>query len=206
MAKQHTHKYDTKRKLARIYYGPEGFETSMWWTVTVTDAKKGVTINGTTAAALRGHPGVTIGCALSMAGMDNAGHFPHDVFLVSVTKSTMLVVDKLHKDGTPAHAVRYGHNYGRIVDLNDTGQLKKLVKERPEIMERPFQCNVPRKRPTGPHGNHKRTSVSGTHRVSTNLHGSLARAVKAKRIGEHAAQQMSMAMSRRKKSEQSSSL
>jgi hypothetical protein len=59
MTKHHTHKYDAKKKLARIYCGPAGHETSIWWTVSVTDAKKPVTINGTTAAALRGHPGVS---------------------------------------------------------------------------------------------------------------------------------------------------
>lgn len=192
-------KKQRKRQLSRIYYGPDGRETSMYWTVPVTDAKKPVTINGSAAAALRAHRGKTVGCALSLAGMENAEQFGHDVYLISVTKSTMLVVDRLNKDGSPAHAVRYGHGYGEIIDSNDDGTLKKIVKERPEIMERPFHLRPPRKRPTGPHGEHTRTSVSGAHRVYAHQRGALARAVKAKRIGKNVAQQLSVAMSRQSK-------
>lgn len=189
-----------RHQTARIYYGPEGRETSMYWTVSVTDAKKMVAINGTTMAALRAHRGVTIGCALSMAGMDSAEHFGHEVYLISVTKSTLLAVDRLHKDGSPAHAVRYGHNYGDIVDMNDSGKLKQMVKERPEIMERSFSLKPPRKRPTGPHnvpGNQARGG-STPKRTYTHHQGALDRAVKAGRISPSAAEQMSRAMSRRK--------
>lgn len=201
MTKQHAHKFDKRRSLARIYYGPEGHETSMWWTVSVTDAKTKVIINGTTVAALRGHPGVTVGCAMSFVGMENADQFGHPVYLVSVNPSTLLVVDKLAKDGLPKHAIRYGHNFRKIVDLNDTGELKELIKAHPAIMERPFQLLPPRKRPTGPHGNHtsSRKSLSGIHRVQHTMKGALARAVKAKRIGPSAAEQLSMMASKRKR-------
>lgn len=188
-----------KRQMTRIYYGPDGHETSMWWTVPVTDAKTPVTINGTVAAALRAHPGVTVGCALSLTGMDDADQFGHDAFLVSVTKSTMLVVDRLAKDGSPAHAIRYGHNYGNIVERNDDGTLKELVKTNPQMMERPFHLKPPRKRPTGPHGGHKHGASGHSTRSFVHLHGALDRAVKAGRIGKTVAMQLSQAMSKRRR-------
>jgi hypothetical protein len=188
-----------RHQTAKIYYGPEGRETTMYWTVSVTDAKKTVAINGTTMAALRAHRGVTIGCALSLAAMDDVEQFGHEVYLISVTKSTLLAVDRLHKDGSPAHAVRYGHTYGAIVDMNDTGKLKKLVKERPEVMERSFSLRPPRKRPTGPHNVPINPARGDTpKRTYTHHQGALNRAVKAGRISPSAAEQMSRAMSRRK--------
>lgn len=195
MAKTHRH-----HRTARIYYGPDGHETSMWWKVYVTDAKKPVIIDGKAADALRACAGKTVGCAMSLAGMDNEAAFGHPAYLVSVTKSTMLVVDRLSKDGSPAHAVRYGHSYGAIVDGNDDGSLKRAVAKNPEIMERPFHLRPPRKRPTGSHGAAIRKHGSTTTRSFTHQHGALARAVKAGRIGKNVAEQMSRAMSKTKTS------
>lgn len=175
----------------RIYYGPEGHETSMWWTVRITDAKAPITINGTAAAALRAHRGVTVGCALSRTAMDSAKEFGHPVYLASVTKSTLLAVDQLHKDGSPAHAVMYGHSYGNIVDGNDTGELKKIVKQNPEVMERPFYLRPPKRHPKQHGGNDRGNPTSRTNdRRAYVPKGALARAVRAGRIGKHVAQQL----------------
>jgi hypothetical protein len=201
-----TKKQRRRHQTTRIYYGPEGRETSMYWTVSVTDAKKTVVINGTTMAAMRAHRGVTVGCAFSMVAMDNEEQFGHPVYLVSVTKSTLLVVDRLHKDGSPAHAVRYGHSYGPIVAMNDSGKLKKIIKERPEIMERSFSLKPPRKRPTGSHDVPSNQARGDTpRRTYTHHQGALNRAVKAGRISVSAAEQMSRAMSRRKRAAATSS-
>src|ERR1700758_2547003 len=114
------------RRTRRIYYGPPGAETSLWWSVKVSDARKPVTVNGNVLHALKGHPGVTIGCGLSNMAIDkaNAAAFPHPVHLASFTKSTAMIVDRLNKDGSPAHAVLYGHSYGHITDRNDNKTLK----------------------------------------------------------------------------------
>jgi hypothetical protein len=177
----------------------------MWWgPVPITDAKKGVTINGSVAAALRAHRGVTVGCALSETARESAKQFGHPVFHVSVTKSTLLVVDRQKKNGEPAHAIRYGHGYGRIVDSNDDGSLKKLVKDNPELMERPFHLRAPRKRPSGKHPTQSQRAASAAStargRRSISHRGALARAVKAGGIGEHVAQQLA-GIARQKKSE-----
>jgi hypothetical protein len=139
-----------KKHKARIYYGPPGNEKALYWEVKVTNATKQAVINGSTAHALAGHRGMTIGCALSNAAVDNAEAFPHDVFLAVVTKSTMLLVDKMGPNG-PTHAIRYGHKLAALVDANDKGTLKTLVKERPELIEQAFVIGPPRKSGTIAH-------------------------------------------------------
>jgi hypothetical protein len=80
------------RKLRRIYYGPPGKETSMWWTVQVSAATKTVTINGNVLHALKALAGVTVGCAFSRMAADEANRdcFPHPVYLAAFTKSTAI--------------------------------------------------------------------------------------------------------------------
>jgi hypothetical protein len=148
------------KRTTRIYYGPVGKERSMWWDVVVVNAKKPVVVNGCAAHALKGIAGSTIGCAISNVGSDatNKNAFPHPCHLVSVTKSTAIVVDKLSKSGQPTHAVRYHHNYGHITEKNDQRTLKKMVKEQPDIMDRSFELLPPKKRSAaslrkGPNGN-----------------------------------------------------
>lgn len=179
----------------RIYYGPEGRETSIWWTVKVSDAKKPVSINGGLFHALRGYAGSTIGCGLSNMAVDkaNAAAFPHPVFLASFTKNTALIVDKLKANGEPAHAIRYVHSYGRITDRNDNRTLKKLVREDPSIIERPFTLRPPRERkPSGPNSGKTASKDRGERENSRAFipRGALARAVKAGRISKPVARQL----------------
>lgn len=147
----------------RIYYGPPGKETSMYWPVKYTDATADVKINGNIAHALSSFAGSTIGCTMSNCAIENAKAFPHPALLVVFTKSTCLVVDKVDRQGQPCHVVRYGHCYGRIIEANDKGIIKKIVKDDPTFMEREFILTPPRvQRPTGPHANH------ATHSKRTN--------------------------------------
>jgi hypothetical protein len=175
----------------RIYYGPAGNETSIWWTVRVDDARKPVSINGSILHALRGYQGMTVGCGLSNMAIDkiNAKAFPHPVHLASFTKSTALIVDKLKKDGSPAHAVMYAHSYGHITDRNDDNTLKKLVKENPSLIERSFMLRPPRKQQEG----RSHSGTSGSKRKSGQSfvpRGALARAVKAGRVGRNVAKHL----------------
>lgn len=181
------------RKTRRIYYGPPGHETEMWWDVKVSRARKEVMINGNVFHALKGHAGVTIGCGLSNMAADksNARSFPHPVFLASFNKTTCLLVDKLKKNGSPEHAVLYDHSYGHITDRNDAGTLKKLVQEDPSIVERSFTLRPPRNRKTlsrwpenGVATGERKSGKSFVPR------GALARAEKAGRIGKHVAEQL----------------
>lgn len=172
----------------RIYFGPPGKEKSLYWTVKVRNAKKAVRINGSVADALAGISGVTIGCALENTVRANPNAFPHPVLLGAVTKRTALIVDSRNADGTPKTAVLYEHNHGRFVDLNDTGDLKKMVKENPKLMERQFMLLPPAKRK--PLGISRNSGVKKPHDGNGAVivpRGALRRAQKAGLVGEHMA-------------------
>jgi hypothetical protein len=184
----------TKRNNKRIYYGPEGKETSLYWTVKVSDATALVTVNGALIHALRSTAGVTIGCGLSNMAIDNADQFRHPVYLASFTKTGALLVDRLKKDGSPAHAVRYRHHYAHITDANDRGILKRMAKEDPAIMEREFTLYPPTKnRPSGKNAGKTPRERRGKtdHGKSFVPRGALARAVRAGRLHQSVAQQIS---------------
>lgn len=190
-----------QRNNRRIYYGPEGRETSLWWTVKVSPAKSSVNINGEVLHALRATPGVTIGCGLSNMAVDNAEAFPHPVYLASFTKSTALLVDRLNKDGSPAHAVLYQHRYKHITDANDARTLKRMVKEDPTVMQREFTLSVPRQsNPSGKTAGQTprdRKGSRGNDGKTFMPRGALQRAVRAGRVGAHVARQFSDVASRK---------
>lgn len=182
-----------RSRTARIYYGPDKKETSMYWTVKVTPAKKPVTINGTVEHALRAFPGVTIGCALSFAAADSAASVGHPVHIASFSRSRALLVDKLDKAGQPTHAVLYAHNYKHITDWNDRDLLKRMVKDDPSVVERPFTLHAPRKSPPSGRGAGRTPAAERgkSGRAQAFLpRGALARAVKAGRIGKGVAAQI----------------
>ena len=141
------------RKTKRIYHGPDEEPTAFWWDVEWSPAKKGVIINGTLEHAIEGIPGHSIGCRLSNAALDsnNAKAFPHPVFLAAFYKRTALIVDRLAKNGTPIHAVEYEHDYGSFVDLNDSGNLEPVYKDKR------FHLRVPCK-----HAKRKSSDTSST--------------------------------------------
>jgi len=126
------------RKTTRIYHGVHQESGSrLYWDIRVTNATKPVALNGTVAHAMAGKGGVSIGCHLSNMAAANKSAFPHPVMYVSFTKTTALAITKITK-GKPAHCVRYRHNYGRYVDLNDSDPSKRVIKEHPELFNRRF--------------------------------------------------------------------
>lgn len=165
------------RKTARIYYGRDGESGEpLYWTVAVTDAKKTVHIDSTVADALAGKPGITIGCHLSKCAKRNAAAFPHDVKLASFTKGSCLIIDKI-KGGEPAHAWRYIHQMGKLVELNDTDKDKRYVKTHPEMVQRKIALYRPYQYETSNRG---QTSSSGIRHAGIKKslipRGALARA------------------------------
>jgi hypothetical protein len=184
----------------RLYYGPPGAETSMWWLVKVTKAKKPVVINGSVLHALKGYAGGTVGCAFSLMSTDtkNIGAFPHPSLLAAFNNSTAMIVTKLKADGSPAAVTKYEHNYGHITDANDNGTLKQMVMDDPSIMERSFTLHPPRNR--AGEARYPRGGVDSKRATSRKFipHGALARAVKAGRMGEAAAAQLTLMAQRQK--------
>lgn len=193
-----------KIRKTRIYYGPHGHEKSMSLQCRVRDATEDVKVNGKVMHALKGQPGVTVGCALSNVASANPDSFPHPVYLAAFTKSTALIVEKLVPNGL-SHAVRYGHGYGHITDKNDEGTLKKMVKEDPAIIEKPFVLRVPRIRP----GDHSRIRTETDKPRGSNRtyvpRGGYARARKAGLIPDAVAKQLSAGLRRQKAAAKSAS-
>lgn len=163
-----------RQSTARIYYNEPGMPP-LWWKVKVTDARKSIKVNGSLADALQGKPGVTVGCHLSLCTQRNKSQFPHPVIIASFTRGVALIVDQV-KNGQPFHAIRYYHKYAHIVDLNDNGKIKELVKEHPELAEREFLLQKPWKSTT--HGAHGGGATTGKKRMRVPS-GSLGRAVNA---------------------------
>lgn len=192
-------KHKRRQRTVRIYHGPPGRETSMYWTVKVSPAKQPVIINGDVAHALKSTRGVTIGCGLSNAAMANRDAFPHECYLASFVKTRAYIADRLKEDGTPGHCQEYRHHYGHITDANDDGTLKKMVKENPGIMERAFRLDVPPKSLAGVKQSKPTSSSKKKHKPDVRqpsgdrnklARGALRRAVKAGRIGAHVARQI----------------
>ncbi|MET0706209.1 MAG: hypothetical protein ABWY82_05080 [Tardiphaga sp.] len=130
------------RKTTRLYYGLNA-ETGerLYWTMKVRNATKPVTLNGTVEDAMKGKPGLSIGCHLSHTAYANRSAFGHPALYISFTKTVALVVTKINK-GAPTECVRYRHHYGKYVDLNDMDPGKTAVKEHPELFNRPFTLGV----------------------------------------------------------------
>ncbi len=126
------------RKTTRLYYGlhPETGER-LYWTMKVKNATRSVALNGTVEEAMNARGGVSIGCHLSNVATKNKSAFPHPALYISFTKSVALVITKI-TNGQPSHCVRYRHNYGKYVDLNDTDPSKAVVKAHPELFNRQF--------------------------------------------------------------------
>jgi hypothetical protein len=131
----------------RLYYGPEGHERELWWTIEVRDATRAVKINGKLIHAIDGQPGSTIGCAMSNTATDpdNVDAFPHPVLLAAFTRSRAIIVDTV-RGGSPRTGVRYRHYYGDLIDLNDTQELEKIAEKDPSVVEREFILSIPKKR------------------------------------------------------------
>lgn len=178
----------------KIYYGPKGKETSMYWEVRVSRAKKPVVLNGT---LMQGAAGKSVGCGISDKANGQKSAFPHPVFLISVTATGLFAVDKKDRSGHPSHAVWYSHPYSWFVLANDTKQVEKLRETNPEKFEGPFYFNAPRKirkgagaggieKPPGPRG-----KLKSPHVVAR---GCLARARTAGFVDKEAMRQLTKAL------------
>ena len=126
------------RKTTRLYYGVDNTtKERLYWTMKVRNAVKSVKLNGTVEHAMAGKPGLSIGCHLSNTAVANKAAFGHPVIHVSFTKSVALVITKI-RNGAPTECVRYRHDYGKYVDLNDLDPAKTTIKQHPKLFNRQF--------------------------------------------------------------------
>lgn len=180
-----------KIRTRRIYYGPDNDPQALWFDAVVTNAKQSVTINGRDLHALRSRAGTTLGCTLSLAAQDpnNKSAFPHKVMLAAVTRWCLFIVTEIN--GRKAKAVRYVHSYSELVDLNDTGAIKKLTKDDPGFMDRPLTFHVPPKKNPSPSRAGKKNPQGQIGKSSVFVaRGALARAAKAGLIAPGVADQL----------------
>ena len=152
--------------------------------VKVRNATEPLTINGAVEDALKGEPGVTVGCAISCTGFRHAAALPFPIVAMpQVTSRTILFPTKADKNGLPCEGVMYEHNYRHITDANDAGTLKQMVKENPAMMERSLTFYPPAAQDTHKPGNRNiglRPKRPTTKRGKVaNLRGSALRALKA---------------------------
>jgi len=142
------------KKIVRVYLGEmKDGGTPPSYRVRVRYAKRDVRINGTINQAIKGRPGVTIGCHLSYTTWENAEAFSHPILILpAFTKSRCVIITKWLKDDPKADAlgIVYQHDYGDLVELNDKDFKKIYVKEHPEWVEREFVLH------SLPEGSHKR--------------------------------------------------
>lgn len=163
------------RKTTRLYYGlhPET-DKRLYWTLKVKNATRSILLNGTVEEAMRGKEGLSIGCHLSNVAKANKSAFPHPALYISFTKSVALVITKIIR-GQPARCVRYRHNYGQYVDLNDADPSKAVIKAHPELFNRQFTL-YPYKTYRYQAKNNPKTDNASKH---TMMRGELARMKRA---------------------------
>jgi hypothetical protein len=79
------------------------------WLVPYDDAKHEVVLKRKIIDVLKATPGSDGDCMNSRCIMAqrNAHVFPHPVLIVSTIETRVYIVDKLHDDGEPSHAIRY---------------------------------------------------------------------------------------------------
>jgi hypothetical protein len=167
-----------------IYYGPPG-NTEMKWKVKLENGKVDVNVDGHVFHALRTSAGSTFGCHLANCIMsaENRRRFGHPVLIASVNKQTLIIITKFtpNNPNYDAVGVLYHHRHGQFVDLNDTKEAKKRLKEDPDYFEREFTFLAPRRHTSNPTGGHRATYApvgEGSLRALA-PRGALQRAVKA---------------------------
>ena len=165
----------------RIYYGRDKVSGQrLFYQVYVTDAKESIKIKGSSLHAMLGVPNQSVGCTLSNCGYANKEVFPHPVvYMPSFSAAACLVPDEI-RDGQLYHAVRYEHDYGNLVDMNDKGAIQEYVRQHPEVMEREFTLRAPKrkqkqsKKASGKHHPPTAPIPESAHKIPR---GSLRRAV-----------------------------
>jgi hypothetical protein len=165
-----------------LQYGVSGDgEPLIWKNVKVIDGWRKVLLNGSIIDAMSGEPGKSIGCHLSRCAYREKLNFPHPVKAPPIFwKSRAFVVSKI-AGGQATEIVKYRHEYGAWVDLNDTDIEKEFFKQHPELAEVQFTLHPPYKHAPSP-GSHATGNRTGEKRIVI-PRGTMARMAKAGLVG-----------------------
>lgn len=166
-----------KRRKYRHLFRIGGFGSNQTINLAVpcSDAKATVRLSRSEADVIQGKPGVALACANAKCAMGSNGVFPHRVYLAEFTHSCAFIVDRIDRQGQPAHCIRYRHDDGSWIKKFDVpGGKIKLI--RSGDAERNITLSPPQKhsyRPGRPSGE------SNGSRSKTLPHGAARRAVEA---------------------------
>jgi hypothetical protein len=142
---------------------------------------------------VNGSEGLTWLCALRHVIMDpeNRHLIPHPVHEAFITGKTVCFIMTGEKHKGVFIFIKYAHNYGQYLDLNDAHLSQRQAKETPEIFEQKFLFSVPVKK--------KRIKAQSNRRASSprkpfRVKGATARAVAAGLMSETEAREMASTM------------
>jgi len=127
-------------KLGYVTIAP-GVTKQAW----IIRATKPVILKGEIDHFRNGIAGLTFSCAFSKMWEDpkNSTRIPHPV-RSSVIIKTQAFINTGEFKGTLVY-VKYSHNYGTLVDMNDEKLVEMMIKNHPEELEQEFEFHVPPK-------------------------------------------------------------
>lgn len=181
-------KYPTRLKFGTVPICPGAAQAAY-----IAEAWQDVLMRGHAEHFANGSEGLTWACALSNIAKDpkNKRLFPHSLVEAFFTNKTVCYMFTGEKYKGVFVYIKYAHNYGTQLDLNDAKLSQKQAKETPEIFEQEFLLRVPSKTKKRIHVPNKRAS---SPRKSLGHRGAVARARAAGLISEEQAQDMAQTM------------
>jgi hypothetical protein len=147
----------------------------------ILDAKQDVLMQGHARHFINGDQGLTWACALSNMAKDpeNRSAFPHplrEMFFTSRTGAYGMTGEKYK--GFFVY-IKYAHNYGIQLDMNDTKIAQKMAKETPEVFEQKFLLRIPAPKKKRILKTQAGKRTSGPRKPQYSARGATARAVTA---------------------------
>jgi hypothetical protein len=111
----------------------------------IEDAEQDIQMQGHASHFMNGVAGLTWACAMSNMAKDpeNRKKFPHPVREVFVTAKTTLYIMTGEKYNNIFKYIKYAHNFGLQLDLNDAHLSQNIAKTNPAIFEGIFTLRAP---------------------------------------------------------------
>jgi hypothetical protein len=161
----------------------------------IADAEQDIPMQGHGEHFVNGSAGLTWACALSKMAEDpkNKTLFPHPLVKAFFTGKTTCYIMTGQKHKGVFIFIKYAHDYGKLLDMNDAGLSQRLAKEDPGAFEQEFLLRVPPKKKRK-----IRTPVarraSSPRKKASRVYGATARALAAGLITPAKAQEMKSSM------------
>jgi len=161
----------------------------------IGEAEQDVPMQGHGEHFVNGSAGLTWSCALAKMAKDpkNKALFPHPVVEAFFTGKTTCYIMTGQKHKGVFIYIKYAHDYGVQLDMNDAGLSQRLAKEDPKVFEQEFILRVPPKKKRKI-GTPKGRRASSPRKKASRVYGATARALAAGLITEAKAREMKSSM------------